>query len=238
MQQQLEFNIAVGKENPIVQRSGATETLRRTLAERTGMRVELALTRNRVSMASVQFLAERHARIRLHEHFAAAPDDVMVALVGYLRSRQKRYWNRICTYARNIPVSAPVHPTTCHAKGRIYDLQSLAEEVNNTFFGGTLQFRVGWGRFSRRAKRRSIRYGSCNTETRLIRIHPFLDDKTIPVDFVRYILYHEMLHLVVPPIMRNERRIDHPTAFRKRERLFPRYREHKELAKRLLRQAC
>ncbi len=236
MQKQLEFNISVDKANPIRQRSCATETLRRTLAEQTGMRVELALTRNRVSMASVQFLTESHARIRLHEHFALAPDDIMAALVGYLRSRQKRHWKRICAYARSIPVSPPNRPATCHTKGRIYDLEALSVEINNTFFGGKLRFRVGWGRHSRPAKRRSIRYGSCNIETRLIRIHPFLDQEHIPVDFVRYILYHEVLHLVFPPEIRNGRRIDHPEIFRRWEQRFPAFQYHKELAKKLLRE--
>ena len=237
MSEQLEFKVLEHRGNPILQRSRACESLRRTLSERTGMRVELVLTRNRVAMASVHFVAERHARLRLHETFASAPDDVLAALVAYVRTRRKRHWADVCAYARTIAVGEPSHVIPCHTRGQVYDLRALAEDVNNTYFGGALRYRVGWGRRGGTGvRRRSIRYGSCNVETRLIRIHPFLDHKNIPEDFVRYILYHEMLHLVVPPVMRNGRRIDHPEAFRRLERQFPQYRQHKEMAQLLLRQ--
>ncbi len=237
VKEQLEFNVFAGRGNPILQRSRACERFRHALSERTGMRVELVLTRNRVSMASVHFVTEGHARVRLHEAFVSAPDDVLSALVAYLRTRRRKPWSQVCAYARTIRIAAPVRAAVCHTRGRVYDLQALADAVNDTYFGGTLHYRVGWGRRGgSEGRRRSIRYGSCNVETRLIRIHPVLDDAGIPEDFVRYILYHEMLHLVEPPVMRNGRRIDHPEAFRRLERQFPQYRAHKEMAKLLLRQ--
>lgn len=236
VQQQLNFNITVPKQNPIQERERMRERLRRTLAERAGLRVELVLTRNRVTMASVRFVSEGHVQARLHESFARAPEDVVSALVGYFRSRHKKYWDRVCAYARDIPSALPVHEMVCHTQGRVYDLAALAREVNRTYFDGKLHYRVGWGRRSAPARRRSIRYGSCNVETRLIRIHPSLDQEQVPVDFVRYILYHEMLHLVFPPVMRNGCRVDHPQIFRRWEQRFPNYQSHKELATRLLRE--
>ena len=200
------------------------------------MRVEVTFTRNRVSMASIRFVREGYARLRLHESFMHAPEDVQAALVGYLRTRRQKYWSSICGYARQIRVPAPPRSIPCYAKGRVYDLAALAQAVNDEYFDGRLTYRVGWGRRGGHSKCRSIRYGSCNVETRLIRIHSFLDDNRIPAGFVRYILYHEMLHLVVPPVVREGRRIDHPAAFRRLERQFPDFQRHKELATLLLRE--
>ena len=236
MSEQLEFKVLEQRENPILQRSRASAHLRHLLSERTGMRVELVLTRNRVTMASVHFITERHVKVRLHEVFASAPDQVFTALVAYLRTRRKRYWAQVSAYARTISVGEPQHATPCHTRGRVYDLQALSQEVNDIYFGGSLRYRIGWGRRAGHSKGRSIRYGTCNVATRLIRIHPVLDDAKVPADFVRYILYHEMLHLVVPPIMRGDRRIDHPAAFRRLERLFPDFDRHKQMAKALLRE--
>lgn len=221
--------------NPLASRALACESFRRVLAERSGLRVELVLTRNRVSMASVRFLREGYVRLRLHEAFREAPDTVQRALVAYLRTRRREHWHVICDFSRTIPVRPPLQPVACHTSGRVYDLAHLAAEVHATFFAGGLDFRVGWGRRGGVGMGRSIRYGSCNPETGLIRIHPLLDDARVPEDFIRYILFHEMLHLVIPPQLEGGRRVDHPVAFRKRERTFPGFSGHKRLARELLR---
>lgn len=221
--------------NPLLQKAEARETFRRRLADESGLRVELFITRNRVSMVSIQFQRERHVKLRLHEAFLDAPDAVVKALVGYLRSRRKKHWAVVSAFAGQISVPPSARLSPCHSRGRVYDLAPLAQEVNDRYFDGNLEFRVGWGRRGKLAARHSIRYGSCNTESKLIRLHPLLDDERVPKDFVRYILYHEMLHLVIPSEQHHGRRSDHPYAFRVRERQFPDFIEHKKTAKRLLR---
>jgi predicted SprT family Zn-dependent metalloprotease len=231
----MDFKVVEPGANLLAQRAAACEQMRWILAERSGLRVDMTLTRNRTSMASIRFVSERHARLRLHESFVRSPDTVQDALVGYLRTRRKKYWHTICAYARTISVPAPARITPCHTRGCVYDLSMLAEEVNTTYFDGKLDCRVGWGKRGRVMGGRSIRYGSCNVASRLIRIHPLLDDTRVPVDFVRYILYHEMLHLVIPPEYQGGRRMDHPVAFRRMERQFPDFGTHKLTAKALLR---
>ena len=59
----------------------------------------------------------------------------------------------------------------------------------------------------------------------MIRINPALDQPFVPLWFLRYVLYHEMLHSVVPDEMlsRSRRRV-HTEEFNRRERKFPDYR--------------
>jgi hypothetical protein len=59
----------------------------------------------------------------------------------------------------------------------------------------------------------------------VIRIHPLLDQPFVPRWFLEYVLYHEMLHSVVPDEVDSAgRRRIHTAKFYRRERAFPRYR--------------
>jgi predicted metal-dependent hydrolase len=71
--------------------------------------------------------------------------------------------------------------------------------------------------------RRSIKLGSYCARDRLIRVHPRLDDPSVPRFFVEYVVYHEMLHHVLPPDVRGGRRQLHDARFKRMERAFPRY---------------
>ena len=73
-----------------------------------------------------------------------------------------------------------------------------------------------------RRRRRSIRFGSYSPGPRLIRIHPLLDQDFVPRYFVRYIVFHEMLHahlgLVESP---SGRTLSHTHEFNQIERAYP-----------------
>ena len=63
----------------------------------------------------------------------------------------------------------------------------------------------------------------------MIRIHPLLDQPFVPRWFLEYVLYHEMLHSVVPDETNSAgRRRIHTAEFYRRERAFPRYRRARQ----------
>lgn len=206
------------------------EALRRNLSEQGRCRVDLTLTHNRVSMISVVLVCPGHYRIRLHEHFLYAPAAVHEALAGYLRSRRVGDWKTVADFARRIPVgprrSESRGGRSLIARGRIYDLRQVADEVNHRYFAGRIRCRIGWGAHRRRSVRRrsatrSIRYGSWTSATRTIRIHPLLDNARVPLVFIEYIIYHEMLHAALAGDAGSGRRLDHGPEFRRMEGRFP-----------------
>jgi hypothetical protein len=68
---------------------------------------------------------------------------------------------------------------------------------------------------------RTIRFGSYIAEHDLIRIHPALDAPWVPRFFVESIVYHEMMHAVIPIAKdASGRRCIHSSEFRRREREF------------------
>ncbi len=66
-------------------------------------------------------------------------------------------------------------------------------------------------------------FGTIQEEDRVIRINPLLDQPFVPRWFLEYVLYHEMLHSVVPDEFDSSgRRRVHTEEFYRRERSFPR----------------
>lgn len=198
--------------------------------------VRVVVTRNRVTMISIAFENDGSAVVRMHEQFLHAPPSVIRALRTYIRTRRRASWATVSDFAQGIvatPVDRP-RRATLKTRGRVYDLKDIAKGVNDEFFGGRISYNIGWGRTRPRKTRgrgRSIRYGSWNASHRTIRIHPLLDDSEVPFEFVRYIVFHEMLHALVPSSKRNGRRLDHPQEFRLLERSFPEVERMHHLAK-------
>ncbi len=108
-------------------------------------------------------------------------------------------------------------------RGRYHDLDVILEEVRARYFPDCAAVKIRWGRWSGHTRRRSIRFGVYLPEVQLIRIHPALDQAFVPRLFVEFIVYHELLHHVIPPIRSNGRYQIHSPAFRQRERQFPAY---------------
>jgi len=65
--------------------------------------------------------------------------------------------------------------------------------------------------------------GSYCKHTGTIRINPVLDRRNVPLYFIRFVVYHEMLHSSMREERKNGRRSVHNPEFRKRERLFREY---------------
>ncbi|MDA0577948.1 MAG: hypothetical protein O3B24_07610 [Verrucomicrobia bacterium] len=204
--------------------------------------LQLVMTQNRVSLASVRFVSRGRAVLRLQEMFLSAPDDVIQALRRYLQTRKRTDWSVVSAFARarHVERGKAQRIPPLESCGRVWDLATIAKEVNDTFFNGRVKCRVGWGRSRPRRRRlrwgggRSIRYGSWDATTRTVRVHPLLDDVRVPAAFVRYIVFHEMLHAVVPGERRGTRLLHHPRAFRVLEKQFPELDKMNRLARRLL----
>lgn len=111
-------------------------------------------------------------------------------------------------------------------EGRYFDLRAIFDRLNARHFRGRLRgYRVVWGQRRKRRAKEYFVFGTIQEEDRIIRINPRLDQPFVPLWFLQYVLYHEMLHSVVPDeIQSNGRRRVHTEEFYRREREFPGYR--------------
>lgn len=205
---------------------GARQSLERRLSQAALKPVVLSITDNRRSMIS--FSSRGGAlRARLHHMFLDAPHAVQDALIRYVARGDREASSLVGRYielnGHRIRADRPfLRPLV--TQGANHDLLSIYNGLNDKYFGGTVDALVTWGKAGRRpSPRRTIKLGSYSAIERLIRVHPALDKPWIPRYFVSYVVYHEMLHHVIPAPAYNGRRILHPAVFVRRERLFRDY---------------
>ncbi len=208
------------------------EAFQKKLEELVQGPISLKLNTNLSQVISVRYPADGSPpRVSVHRAFLEADDRVVAALAQYIRhpTTQCR-----CTLRQFIDSLPDHHPQararriTLRSRGRCYDLNRILGELNEQFFQGSLQVAITWGRNGtpQRRRRRHIQLGSYYRSQRLIRIHPLLDSPRIPEFFVRFVVYHEMLHaLLDPPHDTSGRRRLHGPEFRRLERRFPQYAE-------------
>ena len=204
---------------------GARQALERRLSVAHHRPVLLSVTDNVRHMISRTHRAGV-LQARVHHMFLDAPGVVQEALVRYIVDNERAASLLVskyieangCRIKASRPVSAPLV-----TQGETHDLFPLYHSINEKYFGGSVDSLITWGRrltAKPKTPRRSIKLGSYSATERLIRVHPVLDRPWVPRYFVGYIVYHEMLHHVIPQSQGNGRRMLHPPVFQARERLF------------------
>ncbi|MCX5759322.1 MAG: hypothetical protein NTU83_12590 [Candidatus Hydrogenedentes bacterium] len=193
------------------------------------MPVRLVLTDNRSTIMSVRHDRQRgSAVVRIHRMFLAAEADIVQALARWIRSPRSKVaaepLNRFI-HANRGQIKARQHvQEQLDTHGEYVELKTIFDEVNRNEFDGAVRARITWGRMPSTRRRRSIRFGSYYPGENLIRIHPLLDQSFVPPYFVRYIVFHEMLHAALgvddPP---EGRRRVHTREFLAREKTYADY---------------
>lgn len=116
----------------------------------------------------------------------------------------------------------------------VYNLQEIYQQLNAQYFEGKLDLQIHWFGQREFSPKRRIVLGSYHSQKKLIRIHRVLDRPHVPDYFITFIIYHEMLHHVFPPIERkNRRRQIHHRAFLEEEKRFHNYALAEEFKKTL-----
>ena len=190
------------------------------------VRVRFGRARRQVIVA---FPESAGLRVRMNQVFGRAPDEVRTAVADWLRRgrsargacRELDQW-----IASILPELGPPRPSRLVVRGASHDLGAIAADLLANEFRSLptrlLPRGVTWGRRGPRGVRRSLQLGSFDPETRVIRIHPVLDQEAVPRSFVRYVMFHELLHAVHPPVKGADGRwVRHGSEFRRREKAYP-----------------
>ena len=103
-------------------------------------------------------------------------------------------------------------------------LEETFNKVNNEYFDPLLKMpKIGWS-----LKKSYRRLGFYDHERNLIVISQIFDSRRVPSIIIEYIMYHEMLHMVCPTKMFNDRRKIHTDQFYRCEQLFADYEKAKK----------
>ncbi len=192
--------------------------------------VTISVTDNTHTMISFKRRRGEY-RVRLHHMFLAAPEPVVSALAAYLRDHDAtasaeldRFIAANKVYIRRaspaeLRARVPIEPA-----GEVHQLQEIFDSLNGRYFRGRVRATITYARVPRvRRVRKSIKLGSYSSESKVIRIHPALDQRWVPPYFVEWIVFHEMLHHLSPAVVIAGKRCVHTPEFLAREERFPLY---------------
>ena len=215
----------------VARRSGPPPPVERTparleqrIARALSVPIELVVTDNRRSMISTRRRGHR-LEVRLHHMFLDAPERVLEDLLAYLAENDATSSRALSRFIDENRHRVKRRRIILCTRGSHHDLSAIFDEVAAAHFpDGVSDARITWGKSPpRRSGRRSIRLGTYTHDQKLVRIHPALDQELVPRFFVAFVVFHVLLHLVVPA-RRAGTRIDyHPPEFRAREGAHPDY---------------
>ena len=121
-------------------------------------------------------------------------------------SRQKRIIN-------------PIDFTT-ETKGVRYDLKELFDQVNRNYYKGQIDSSIRWGKYASKTSYQTYFNDSHGNRHSLITIAGCYNHPKIPEFVISGVMFHEMLHVLLPRYKKNGRNIIHGPEFRKAERRF------------------
>jgi predicted SprT family Zn-dependent metalloprotease len=163
----------------------------------------------------------------LHERFAGADPEVWEDLAKWLRSgrRARSACHRLDTWLdrlRSDPAQSA--PPSTHP-GDHHDLARITQQVMMTHLAEEFSERrtpaVHWATRKRSTARRGLRLGSYDSSRDLVRIHPVLDQPAVPEWVVAFVVFHELLHALIPSQRIGRRLMHHGASFRAKERSHP-----------------
>ena len=182
-------------------------------------------------------------KVRVSDLLEGAPEEVLYAIAHILIAKLYRkpidavFARRYRQHCGRRDLNAKAHLVRQmrgrkrieSARGHIYDLEAIFEELNTRFFYGLLaRPQMTW---SRDHARNAL--GHYDPAHNAIVVSRVFDRSQVPRYAVEYIVYHEMLHLKHPVRLRGSRRCVHSREFQAEEKLFPHLEEAKKFLKTL-----
>ncbi|MCL2183304.1 MAG: SprT-like domain-containing protein [Chitinispirillia bacterium] len=106
-------------------------------------------------------------------------------------------------------------------KGFAYDLREIFDALNRAYFKGELKSYIRWGQADSRTSYQATRTDKDGNSFNLITISGVYDSPQVPEYAIYGLVYHEMLHIAIPPRMVNSRRVIHGRDFKAAEKKYP-----------------
>ncbi len=200
---------------------------------RTRLRAKVAVEIHDNTHTMLTFQRQRALwRLRLHHMFLAAPDEVLQALARFVREGDPdasvlldRYIERNRIFIRRLSPAQMRKRIRLEPVGQHHDLERIYARLNERYFDSRIDAAITYGPAPRvKGPRKSIKMGSYSADSKVIRIHPALDQPVVPRYFVEWIVFHEMLHHVYRTRRGEDgRRCIHPPELMEHEKQFHDY---------------
>ncbi len=105
-------------------------------------------------------------------------------------------------------------------KGITYDLQELFDEINRYYFNGQLTSYIRWGTYSSKTSYQLHFTDTNGNKCSLITIAGVYDHPKVPEYAIKGVVFHEMLHIAIPPYKKNGRNVMHGPEYKRAEKSY------------------
>jgi hypothetical protein len=184
--------------------------------------------------------------------FENAPEEIKLALINWASlpftkhgsTREKRrtlekfindYIQSNCAVpsrkSRLDPESLENSTTGC-----AFDLREIFDSVNRKYFSGEIKSLVRWGTPFSMTSYQTTRLTRDHARVNLITIAGVYDHPDVPRYAIESVMFHEMLHIKIPPFKVNGRNVIHGPDFKNAERNFEYYQMWTEWERRNIRE--
>lgn len=201
----------------------ADNTLRDTLQSLINREVTLIITDNKTLYLSFK-MNNSNCTIRLHRMFLSADNETIKDIAQFVLTGKSngliRQFIKQCQ--GHYPCKPARLPKIIH-QGRVYNLMELFSELNYEYFGGRLNCLITWTNNSSKKYTKTKTLGSYHKGHNLIKINRILDSFAVPKYFIKYVIYHEMLHADIGVLKIKGRNHAHTATFKRREKIYKDY---------------
>lgn len=149
---------------------------------------------------------------------------------AYLKEQKKTLERIIWMYIAD-KTNKPLHPNLKKdtldgtVEGTIYNLQEVFDTVNREYFENSLHSYLRWGSPNSKISYQTNRLAPDGKVVNLITIAGIYNHPQIPRFAIESIMFHEMLHIKIPPQRKGTKNSIHSREFKNAERKFKYYKE-------------
>lgn len=200
--------------------------------------IDLTINENHSTFLSVQKKGRHALKLSLHKLFLHGGDPLCKAVVHFSLKKDRDALKVIRSFAHSYFATADYSSTVdaekLRTKGVYFDLEEIYNSINKAYFQDKLRLKITWFKKPRYRTFSYFTLGSYNRPLKLVRINDILDQARVPLYFIEYVVYHEMLHHICPGYTdENGREHIHTSLFRKKEKEFLHYAQAKEWEKKM-----
>jgi hypothetical protein len=181
--------------------------------------------------------------LTIPESLIKSPEPIKIALISWallpLTNRQKRSSelqdNRkklesyIYEYLNEYGLLKPSisrlnrEKLTDKTTGTRYDLHEIFVYLNDLYFDNKIKAYLRWGTAGSTTSYQTIRRSRDGTCWNLITIADIYNHPKIPRFAIESVMFHEMLHIAIPPYRKNGKNVIHGKEFKAAEKMFPHF---------------
>lgn len=174
--------------------------------------------------------------IFLHKAFLKAPISILSSLDQFLLSQNRSHLKILKNFMYEYFQQYPKDVQDLVSSGITYDLKMVLEKNNEKYFNNQIvDLKISWFNKPNYRTFSSITFGSYHKKYKLITINRILDNSLVPEYFLSFIIYHEMLHHIIPISLDEKgRRMVHSKRFKDEEKKHEHYLASKSFKKQFL----